>query len=112
MVRLESGFVGVVHFVMADLSQASLVADDDTLVACPFARKQAAPLDHVFDTDWLVVDRSDDQGADVADAAFLFGEGSWRPPRDRSSPRPCARVFAAAEQATLRTVSATCPWSR
>src|SRR5579875_2698666 len=57
---------------VADAPQARLVADDHA----PFARQrtgiETAALDHVLDPDRLVVDRSDDQTADVADAAQLL----------------------------------------
>ena len=55
--------------VIADPSQPGLVADHDTLLAGQLIRGKPSPLDHVFDPDRLVVDRSDDQAADLPDPA-------------------------------------------
>ena len=100
MIRLETGFVAVVHLEMRHRPQAGLVTDDDSLLARPLAGRQPPSLDHVFDAHRLVVDGSDDQGADVANAAFLFAAKDSGGLHGIGHPQHLAhRVFPAAEQA-------------
>ena len=100
VIRLKMGFVAVVHLEMGEHPQAGLVADDDSLLARPLAGSQPPALDHVFDAHRLVVDGGDDQGADVADAAFLFVAKDSGGLHRVGHPQHLAdRVFPAAEQA-------------
>src|SRR5580698_1270508 len=56
---------------ITDAAEARLMADDDALLP-QISVRGAAPFHEVFDADRLVVDRSDDQRANVLDATQLF----------------------------------------
>ncbi len=110
MLRLETAFIAVVQLEVRHRPQAGLIANDDSFLARPLARRQPTAFDDVFDAHRLVVDGSNHQGADVANAAFLCAAkdsaafvGSVIPStlRTGSSPPP--------NKPTLRTVSATSP---
>ncbi len=67
--------VGPEHYlglVQADAAQARLVADHHAASANGLARFEPAALDDVLQEDVLVVDRSDDQFADLEDALVLL----------------------------------------
>ena len=88
------------------------MADDHALVSGQLAGGKPAAFDHVLDADRLVVDRGDDQAADVLDAALFLARrmeaassGLLKPSTlfTGSMPPP--------NRPTLRTVMATWPWS-
>ena len=72
VIFLELGFVTIIQPVMSHFSQASLVTDDDALLAASLPGSQPSSLDHVFHAHRLVVDRGDHQGADISDAVLLL----------------------------------------
>ena len=73
--------LGLAHL---DAAQARLVADHHALLAGPLAVGQPAAIDEVLQEDVPVVDRGDDDMADLQDAAALLlaelGAGGGRQP--------------------------------
>lgn len=85
---------------ITDPSQARQIADDHPLLAGQLPRGKPPSLDDILDTDGLVVDRRDDQAADVPNAAdFLGTQRGGRGVRALHPQHLVHRVDAAAKQA-------------
>ncbi len=89
-----------VGMVIADPTQSRLVAHDHALFAGQLPREEPSSLDHVLHADRLIVDRGDDQAADLLDSPqFLRAEDGGGGGRVLQPQHLVDRVQAAAEQA-------------
>ena len=79
----RSWFALTVGLIVAHTAEARLVAHDHALIS-QLTRRNPAAFDQVLDTYRLVIDRGDDEAADVADPAVFLRGGR----RQREWPRP------------------------